>query len=154
MVLTSTPVRALSQVDESASKAGEKIGRLTLKTTEMETVYDLGQKMIDSLNKEKVTAGDVVSIDKATVRARARCGRAHRTALRGSGQGSEAGALVHEVARLRCDGPGGRRRALRAGAVCGDSHSSLPCPPQVRFVQCPEGELQARDVGRLRCAVA
>jgi hypothetical protein len=30
----------------------------------METVYDLGQKMIDSLTKEKVSAGDVVSIDK------------------------------------------------------------------------------------------
>lgn len=34
----------------------------------METVYDLGQKMIDSLTKEKVSAGDVVSIDKGTCR--------------------------------------------------------------------------------------
>jgi TIP49 P-loop domain len=41
-------------------------GKLTLKTTEMETVYDLGTKMIDSLAKEKVTAGDVVAIDKAS----------------------------------------------------------------------------------------
>lgn len=31
----------------------------------METVYDLGAKMIESLNKDKVTVGDVVSIDKA-----------------------------------------------------------------------------------------
>ena len=36
---------------------GQKVGRLTLKTTEMETVYDLGGKMIDSLVKQKVTAG-------------------------------------------------------------------------------------------------
>lgn len=41
-------------------------GKLTLKTTEMETVYDLGQKMIESLLKEKVTAGDVITIDKAS----------------------------------------------------------------------------------------
>ena len=33
------------------------MGKLTLKTTEMETVYDLGNKMIDSLSKEKVQAG-------------------------------------------------------------------------------------------------
>jgi RuvB-like protein 2 len=32
-------------------------GKLTLKTTEMETVYDLGQKMIEALNKEKISAG-------------------------------------------------------------------------------------------------
>lgn len=28
-----------------------------MKTTDMETVYDLGQKMIESLTKEKVQAG-------------------------------------------------------------------------------------------------
>merc|ERR1711988_1550428 len=45
-----------------------KTGKSTLKTTEMETVYDLGQKMIDSLQEEKVTSGDVITIDKATGR--------------------------------------------------------------------------------------
>jgi RuvB-like protein 2 len=34
----------------------------------METVYDLGSKMIDQLQKEKVLAGDVVSIDKTSGR--------------------------------------------------------------------------------------
>jgi RuvB-like protein 2 len=34
----------------------------------METVYDLGQKMIESLEKEKITAGDVITIDKASGR--------------------------------------------------------------------------------------
>merc|ERR1712054_457923 len=38
----------------------------TLCTTEMETVYDLGAKMIDALTKEKVSAGDVITIDKAS----------------------------------------------------------------------------------------
>jgi RuvB-like protein 2 len=28
-----------------------------MKTTDMETVYDLGQKMIESLSKEKVSPG-------------------------------------------------------------------------------------------------
>ncbi len=41
-------------------------GKLTMKTTEMETIYDLGQKMIESLQKEKVTAGDIIAIDKAS----------------------------------------------------------------------------------------
>ena len=30
---------------------------MTLKTTEMETVYDMGGKMIESIIKEKVQAG-------------------------------------------------------------------------------------------------
>jgi hypothetical protein len=49
-------------------QGGDKVGKLTLKTTEMETVYDLGQKMIDALTKEKVSAGDVITIDKANGR--------------------------------------------------------------------------------------
>ena len=32
----------------------------------METIYDLGNKMIDALSKEKVTAGDVIAIDKTS----------------------------------------------------------------------------------------
>ncbi|GLV38454.1 reptin [Carabus blaptoides fortunei] len=54
------------QIDRPATGTGAKIGRVTLKTTDMETVYDLGTKMIDSFIKEKVQAGDVVSVDKAT----------------------------------------------------------------------------------------
>lgn len=41
---------------------------MTIKTTDMETIYDMGTKMIDSMSKEKVTAGDIVSIDKVTGR--------------------------------------------------------------------------------------
>ncbi|NWI64000.1 RUVB2 protein, partial [Todus mexicanus] len=54
------------QIDRPASGTGTKVGKLTLKTTEMETIYDLGTKMIESLTKEKVQAGDVITIDKAT----------------------------------------------------------------------------------------
>jgi len=56
------------QIDRPASGTGAKVGKLTLKTTEMETIYDLGAKMIDCLQKEKVTSGDVITIDKATGR--------------------------------------------------------------------------------------
>jgi RuvB-like protein 2 len=41
-------------------------GKLTMKTTDMETLYDLGPKMIEALAKEGVTAGDVIAIDKAS----------------------------------------------------------------------------------------
>ena len=34
------------QIDRPASGTGGKVGKLTLKTTDMETVYDLGSKMI------------------------------------------------------------------------------------------------------------
>ncbi|KZV98995.1 DNA helicase [Exidia glandulosa HHB12029] len=53
------------QIDRSLTGA-TKTGKLTIKTTDMETVYDLGTKMIDALSKEKVSAGDIVSIDKAS----------------------------------------------------------------------------------------
>ena len=32
----------------------------------METVYDLGQKMIEAIQKEKIVAGDIITIDKAS----------------------------------------------------------------------------------------
>ena len=36
------------EIDKSV-QSGAKTGKITLKTTEMETVYDLGQKMIESI---------------------------------------------------------------------------------------------------------
>ncbi|KAI9023253.1 TIP49 C-terminus-domain-containing protein [Hyaloraphidium curvatum] len=89
------------QVDRSPTGTS-KTGKLTLKTTEMETVYDLGQKMIESLNKEKVLSGDIITIDKAT------------------GKISKLGRSFS------------RARDYDAMA------------PDVKFVQCPEGELQRR----------
>lgn len=41
------------EVDKSVS-SGAKTGKITLKTTEMETIYDLGAKMIESISKEKI----------------------------------------------------------------------------------------------------
>lgn len=54
------------QIERPASGMGTKVGKLILKTTDMETIYDLGGKMIDSILKEKVQSGDVITIDKAT----------------------------------------------------------------------------------------
>lgn len=45
---------------------GEKVGKMTLKTTDMESLYDLGSKMIEGLMNEKVTVGDVISVDKSS----------------------------------------------------------------------------------------
>ena len=53
------------QIDRSVS-GGNKQGKLTIKTTDMETVYAMGTKMIDSMTKEKVMAGDVISVDKSS----------------------------------------------------------------------------------------
>ncbi|GJN32892.1 hypothetical protein PR202_gb21433 [Eleusine coracana subsp. coracana] len=55
-----------SSAGPSGATAPGKTGRLTLKTTDMETVYELGGKMIEALGKEKVQSGDVIALDKAS----------------------------------------------------------------------------------------
>ncbi|XP_055296428.1 ruvB-like helicase 2 [Sitodiplosis mosellana] len=54
------------QIDRPATGTGQKSGKVTLKTTEMETNYDLGNKIIECFLKEKIQAGDVITIDKAS----------------------------------------------------------------------------------------
>lgn len=54
------------QIDRPTTATGAKRGKITLKTLAMESVFDLGQKMIDSVMREKVQAGDVITMDKST----------------------------------------------------------------------------------------
>lgn len=54
------------QVDRPATGHASKTGKLTIKTTDMETIYELGQKLIDALAKDKVQPGDVIRIDKGS----------------------------------------------------------------------------------------
>ncbi|PIA39571.1 hypothetical protein AQUCO_02600193v1 [Aquilegia coerulea] len=55
------------QIDRPAvTGVASKTGKLTLKSTDMETVYDLGAKMIEALGKQKIQSGDVIAIDKAS----------------------------------------------------------------------------------------
>lgn len=88
-------------IDKSLTSSA-KTGRITLKTTDMETQYDLGQKMIEAISKEKITQGDIITIDKA------------------SGKISKLGRSLAKSTDF--DAIGG----------------------QIRYVQCPEGELQKR----------
>ncbi|RVD88466.1 P-loop containing nucleoside triphosphate hydrolase [Arthrobotrys flagrans] len=53
------------QVDRTVT-GGTKQGKLTMKTTDMEAVWDMGAKMIESMSKEKVIAGDIISLDKSS----------------------------------------------------------------------------------------
>ncbi|EFA81290.1 AAA ATPase domain-containing protein [Heterostelium album PN500] len=53
-------------VIERSTTGAQKVGKLTLKTTSMDALYDLGAKMIDELVKEKISAGDIIRIDKAS----------------------------------------------------------------------------------------
>eukprot|EP00397_Hematodinium_sp_SG-2012_P035175 GEMP01037810.1.p1 GENE.GEMP01037810.1~~GEMP01037810.1.p1 ORF type:complete len:463 (+),score=101.57 GEMP01037810.1:65-1453(+) len=52
----------IEQVDGKAAA----FGKMTLKTTDMETMYDLGAKMIETIQKEGIQAGDVITIDKSS----------------------------------------------------------------------------------------
>lgn len=53
-------------IDRPMSATGAKRGKITLRTMAMEAVFDLGQKMIDNVVREKVQAGDVITLDKST----------------------------------------------------------------------------------------
>jgi RuvB-like protein 2 len=88
-------------VELQIERAGERAaGKLTLRTTDMEAIYELGGKMIEALGKARVQAGDVISIDRANGRI-TKLGRSYS-----------------------------RARDFDAAG------------PEVRFVACPEGELQ------------
>ncbi|CAH2354016.1 ruvB-like helicase 2 [[Candida] railenensis] len=89
------------QIDRSIT-GGHKQGKLTIKTTDMETIYELGNKMIESLTKEKILAGDIISIDKT------------------NGKITKLGKSFS--------------RARDYDAIGSD----------IKFIQCPEGELQKR----------
>merc|ERR1711904_353357 len=56
------------EIETPAHGGGATFGKMTLKTTEMETMYDLGQKMIETIQKDDIQAGDVITIDKSSGR--------------------------------------------------------------------------------------
>ena len=76
-----------------------KTGKLTIKTTDMETVYDLGNKMIDSLNREKVVAGDVVVVDKSTGKI-SKLGRSFTRARDYDAMGADVSSTRHTLTFL------------------------------------------------------
>merc|ERR1712100_709147 len=54
------------EIETPTDGSAAKWGKMTLKTTEMETMYDLGQKMIETIQKDDIQAGDVITIDKSS----------------------------------------------------------------------------------------
>ncbi|GJW31497.1 RuvB-like protein 2 [Tanacetum coccineum] len=91
------------QIDRPAvAGAASKMGKLTLKTTEMETVCDLGAKMIEALGKDKMQSGDVIAIDKAS------------------------------------------GKITKHGRSFSRSRDYDAMGPQMKFVQCADGQLQKR----------
>merc|ERR1719191_1552938 len=54
------------EIDKAADGSPAAFGKMTLKTTEMETMYDLGTKMIECIQKDNIQAGDVITIDKSS----------------------------------------------------------------------------------------
>jgi len=54
------------EIERPANGQAATFGKMTLKTTEMETMYDLGQKMIETIQKENIQAGDIITIDKSS----------------------------------------------------------------------------------------
>ncbi len=86
----------------------------------METIYDLGTKMIEALQKEKVLAGDVIAIDKT------------------SGKVTKLGRSFAMSRDYDAMGADVRDFYLLFWRTTIDTHS------QTKFVQCPEGEIQKR----------
>lgn len=59
----------------------------------METIYDLGTKMIDQLTKEKVLAGDVIQIDKTSGRI-SKLGRSYGRARDYDALGADVSSVI------------------------------------------------------------
>ena len=54
------------EIEQASNGSGPAFGKITLKTTEMETIFDLGSKMIQQIQQDQISAGDVVTIDKSS----------------------------------------------------------------------------------------
>jgi len=54
------------EIEPPTNGGAATFGKMTLKTTEMETMYDLGQKMIETIQKDNIQAGDIITIDKSS----------------------------------------------------------------------------------------
>lgn len=91
----------------------------------METVYDLGHKMIDALRKEKVIAGDVVMVDKA------------------SGKVSKLGRSFARSRDYDAMGADVREPSTTTEAFF-ETLANIFILLQTKFVQCPDGEIQKR----------
>jgi RuvB-like protein 2 len=55
-------------IEIQTAQSGTQTGRITLKTTEMESIFDLGVKMIQHIQTERIQTGDIITIDKASGR--------------------------------------------------------------------------------------
>ena len=77
-----------SGTTSSGVNGGEREGKLTLKTTDMDSIFDLGGKMVEALTKEGVTAGDIITIDKNTGRV-TKLGRSYSAASSYDALGSQ-----------------------------------------------------------------
>ncbi|WFD23839.1 DNA helicase [Malassezia equina] len=100
------------QIDRSLTGA-TKTGKIIIKTTDMETVYELGNKMIDALQKEKVTAGDVITIEKSSGRI-TKLGRSFARSRDYDAIGSDVCTMIlHQTKFVQCpEGELQRRREV------------------------------------------
>ena len=48
------------------SDGKKESGKLVVRTMDMESVYDLGPKMIESIKLERIQSGDIIQIDKSS----------------------------------------------------------------------------------------
>ncbi|KAH0789565.1 RuvB-like 2 [Histomonas meleagridis] len=54
------------EIQPPSGEKAQRTGSITLKTTDMESVFDLGPRMIDQITRLKIEIGDVISIDTST----------------------------------------------------------------------------------------
>uniref|UniRef100_A0A7E4V1Y4 RuvB-like helicase n=1 Tax=Panagrellus redivivus TaxID=6233 RepID=A0A7E4V1Y4_PANRE len=73
---------------------GKRTGKITLKTTDMEAVFDIGSKMIETVIRDRISAGDVIRIDKTN----GTIERLGRSALRNRG----FDAVSNSVSEVPC----------------------------------------------------
>lgn len=63
-IVSGEVVELIVEKNAHSSQPSGPRGKMILKTTDMETVFELGDRLVEAILKERVSAGDVVTIDK------------------------------------------------------------------------------------------
>lgn len=121
------------EIDRPITGVGPKVGKITLKTTDMEAIYDIGSKMAESVIKEKLTPGDVIKIDKGTGMS--------------INQKTEKNILkkyLRSMLNRICVSGFCLGKISKMGRSISKSKDYDAMGPQSKLVQCPTGEIQTR----------
>lgn len=88
------------QIERLTDGKNKNTGKIIMKTTDMETIYEIGNKLIEQLTIQNIVSGDIININKAS------------------------------------------GKVVKLGKSFTKSHEYDAIGPKMKFVHCPNGEIQ------------